>query len=70
MRNLSTQEVSQVSGGTLSLLSLFLYKPKKVYAPKPKCTPKPVCQPKPKCTPKPPSGGDDTPPTDGEIDAG
>ena len=43
MRDLSTQEVAAVSGGTLCLLSLFKCKPKKVCAPKPRCTPKPRC---------------------------
>lgn len=43
MRNLSTQEIAEVSGGTLRLLSLFKFKPKKVCAPKPRCEPKPPC---------------------------
>lgn len=70
MRDLSTQEVAAVSGGTLCLLSLFKCKPKKVCAPKPRCTPKPVCQPKPRCTPKPRCGGEEEPPVDDEIDEG
>lgn len=62
MRDLSTQEVASVSGGTLCLLSLFLCKPK--CSPKPKCPPKPRCEPKPSCDPKPSCGDDDTPPED------
>lgn len=67
MRDLSTQEVTAVSGGTLGLLSLFLGKPKKICAPKPRCTPKPVCKPKPRCAPKPRCGEEEAPEEEEEV---
>lgn len=58
MRDLRTNEVAAVSGGTFGLLfGLFsCFKPKPVYcAPAPK--PEPKCDPAPKCDPKPKKRG-------------
>jgi len=59
MRDLSTVEINEVSGGTLCLTSLFKCFSFKKCAPKPRrCAPKPRCEPKPSCStptePEPP----------------
>jgi len=49
MRDLRTNELEAVSGGTFRALSwLFCFKPQP-----PKCAPAPKCNPAPKCDPKP-----------------
>jgi hypothetical protein len=64
MRNLSTQEIAGVSGGTCRLLSLLCKPKKSVCAPKPVCTPKPACKPK-TCTPTPSTPVEEETPIEG-----
>lgn len=54
MRDLSTVEVNEVSGGTLCLLSLFKCFSFTKCAPKPRCAPKPSCSTPTPTEPEPP----------------